>query len=83
MLPNDSNVSGISNEEARSGFLSGVAVARRFKQKDSKFPIVLFSGYSGTLECEQWAAYNNIPFCSKEDGPSALKLCLQQISIIK
>ena len=83
MLPNNPNVSGISNEEARSGFLSGVVVARRFKQKDSKFPIVLFSGYFGTVEGEQWAAEKDIPFFSKEDGPRALKLCLQQINILK
>ncbi len=83
MLPNDPNASGISNKEARAGFLSGVVVARRFKQKDSKFPIVLFSGYFGTAEGERWAADNYIPFFSKGDGPNALRLCLQQINIIK
>ena len=33
MLPNDPDVSGISTEESRAGFLTGVALAQRFQEK--------------------------------------------------
>lgn len=83
MLPNDPDASGISNDEARAGYLSGVALARRIRQKKADFPIILFSGYFGSFEGEQWARDNGIPFFPKEDGPVALKLCLQQIGVIE
>ncbi len=83
MLPNDPDASGISNEESRAGYLSGVALARRIRQKQSEFPIILFSGYFGGFEGEQWARDNRIPFFSKEEGPGALKRCLQKIGVIK
>lgn len=83
MLPNNPDTSGISNEESRAGYLSGVALARRIKQKKPEFPIILFSGYFGSFEGEQWAKDNGILFVSKEEGPSALKHCLQKIGVIK
>lgn len=83
MLPNNPDTSGISNEESRGGFLSGVALARRIKQKNQKFPIILFSGYWGSFEGEQWARDNGILFVSKDEGPSAIKHCLQKIDVIK
>ncbi len=83
MLPNNPDASGISNEEARAGYLSGVALARRLRQKYSDFPMILFSGYFGSFEGEQWAKDNGIPFFSKEEGRGALKLCLQKIGVIK
>ncbi len=82
MLPNDPNITGISPEESRAGYHSGVALARRFRQKEPKFPIILFSGYFGNIEGESWARDNGIPFFSKDDGPRALIYCLQQIGII-
>lgn len=81
MLPNDPSISGISHEESRGGNLSGIALARRCRQKNNKFPIVLFSGYFG-IEGEQWAKDNGVPFFSKDDGPTALKKSLQLIGIM-
>lgn len=82
MLPNDPDITGISPEESRAGYLSGVALARRFRQKEPNFPIILFSSYFGSFEGESWARDNGILFFSKEDGPGALKYCLQKIGII-
>ncbi|HHT9112224.1 MAG: nucleotide-binding protein [Planctomycetes bacterium] len=83
MLPNDPDITGISLRESRAGYLSGVALARRFRQKVPNFPIILFSGYFGSFEGESWARDNGILFFSKEDGPGALKYCLQKIGIIR
>ncbi len=83
MLPNEPTESGIPQEEARGGHLSGVAVARRLRRKNKSFPIVLFSGYFGSQEGEVWAKENNAPFFSKEEGPRALRHCLRQIGVIK
>lgn len=83
MLPNNPEMSGISVEEARGGHLSGVAVARRLRQKNASLPIILLSGYFGSIEGEAWAKENEISFFAKEDGPRALKYCLQQIGLLK
>jgi CheY-like chemotaxis protein len=82
MLPNNPDVSGISDEETRAGYLSGVALARRIKQKSPDFQMILFSGYFGSFEGEQWAKDNGILFLSKDEGPAALKICLQKIGVI-
>lgn len=82
MLPNDPEASGISNEESRAGFFSGVALARRILCKKPDFPIILFSS-SGNLEAENWARENNIQFCSKDDGRTSLKQTLQKIGVLK
>jgi CheY-like chemotaxis protein len=83
MLPNDPDASGIPQEEARGGHLSGVAVARRLKRINKSFPLVLFSGYFGSVEGEAWAKENDILYFSKEEGPRALRHCLRQLGIIK
>lgn len=82
MLPNNPNNSGIPQEEARGGNLSGVALARRYRKKNRAFPIVLSSGYFGSIEGEQWARDQGIPFFSKDAGPTALKKSLQLIGIM-
>jgi predicted nucleotide-binding protein len=69
MLPNDPKESGISIEETRAGYLSGIAIARRIKNGKPDFPIILFSAYNNS-EIEEWAENNNVKFVSKEDAPS-------------
>lgn len=72
MLPNDSSKSGIPTEEARAGYLTGVAVARRLREGTQALPIVLFaSGVTGG-EAHEWADENGIPYVLKSDGPEAL-----------
>jgi predicted nucleotide-binding protein len=72
MLPNDPVESGISNEEARAGYLTGVAVARRLRESHPDLHLVLFaSGVTGG-EAHEWADENGVPYVLKSDGARAL-----------
>ncbi len=79
MVPNDASASGISAEESRGGFLTGVAVARRFLQKRPGLPILLFSGGVANFEAEKWAEENKVAFAYKADGLHAVLNFLQRI----
>jgi len=82
MLPNDPAASGISNEEGRGGFLTGVAVARRFLQKKPDLRITMLSSGVETLEAEAWASQRSVPFVSKADGYESLIRTLKQLKIV-
>jgi hypothetical protein len=83
MLPNDPVASGISSEETRGGYLAGVALARRFRQKNPKFPIVfLSSGITGG-EAKRWAKENSVPFVFKYDHRSRLLSALADLGIVQ
>jgi CheY-like chemotaxis protein len=83
MLPNDPVVSGISSEETRGGYLAGVALARRFRQKNPKFPIVLLS--SGIIggEANRWAKENSVPFVFKHEDRGRLLSALSDLGIVQ
>jgi CheY-like chemotaxis protein len=83
MLANDPDASGISLEESRGGFHTGVAVARRVRKKNPKLPIVLTSAYGPDSEAEAWAAEQAIPFVYKGDGRIALLRALGRLGLIK
>jgi predicted nucleotide-binding protein len=72
MLPNFPERSGISDEEARGGFLTGVALARRLRHGSPLLPILLFSNAAIGGEAYQWAQENDVHFISKTDGPQAV-----------
>src|ERR1700688_2133619 len=55
MLPNDPDASGISVEESRAGFLTGVALARRLLKNSPKLKIILITGDVWNPESEQWS----------------------------
>ncbi|HET9282008.1 MAG TPA: TIR domain-containing protein [Candidatus Angelobacter sp.] len=81
MLPNDPAASGITEEESRAGFMTGVSVARRLLQKNDKLRIVfLSSGLTGD-ESEIWASQRMIPFISKSDGRGALLQALSKLNL--
>lgn len=67
MLPNDPDESGINAEEARGGYLAGVAVTRRFRQIRSDFPVILLSSDITSGEARQWARERGIPFVVKHE----------------
>jgi CheY-like chemotaxis protein len=54
MLPNDTNLSGISSEESRGGFSTGLCVARRLLVKKSTLQIVMLTSASNP-EAQAWA----------------------------
>jgi CheY-like chemotaxis protein len=83
MLPNDPAVSGISSEEARGGYLAGIALARRFIQKSPKFPIVLLSAGIMGGEANRWAKENNVPFVFKHEDRGRLLSALSDLGIVQ
>ncbi|OGP87016.1 MAG: hypothetical protein A2156_09725 [Deltaproteobacteria bacterium RBG_16_48_10] len=82
MLPNDPAVSGIPTEEARGGYLAGVALARKFMQKSPKFPIVLLSAGIIGGEANRWAKENNVPFVFKHEDRSRVLSALSDLGIV-
>jgi predicted nucleotide-binding protein len=83
MLPNDPNVSGISLEESRAGFLTGVALARRFRKENPGLKIVLITGDLWGSDSEEWAKSQGIPIVLKSEGQRAVRNALQDLGIIK
>jgi predicted nucleotide-binding protein len=81
MLPNNAQASGISAEESRGGFFTGVAVARRLLKKKPALRVVMLSS-SGNAEAEAWASQKSIPFIPKEDAYHALIQSLRQLGIV-
>lgn len=82
MLPNDPAVSGISPEEARGGYLSGIALTRRLRQNSPKLPIVLLSSEIGAGEARTWARDNGYPFVSKIEDRSRLLTALSDLGLV-
>jgi predicted nucleotide-binding protein len=84
MLPNDPDSSGISLEESRAGFLTGVALARRLLKEKPGLKIVLITGdLWGSGDSEQWAKSQGIPIVLKSDGRKTLCRALQDVGILE
>jgi len=83
MLPNDPNISGISAEETRAGFLTGVALARRFRQSRPNLKIIMITGDLWGSESEQWAKAQGIPIVLKSDGQNAMLNVLRRLDVVK
>jgi CheY-like chemotaxis protein len=81
MMPNNVEASGISIEESRGGFLTGVCVARRLLAKKPGLRIVMLSSGINS-EAYAWAAQKSIPFVSKEDGYHALLRSLKHLGLL-
>ncbi|HEX4486071.1 MAG TPA: TIR domain-containing protein [Terriglobales bacterium] len=82
MLPNDDAVSGISVEESRGGFYTGVAVARRLLQSKPGLKIVILSADLGSSEAEAWAKSKTIPFVRKSGPSEALVKVLNNLGLL-
>lgn len=82
MLPNQADVSGITVEEARGGFFSGVALARKFREKKSTFPIIFLSAGIAGGEAHRWAKENKIPFVFKYEDRSRLLSALSDLGFV-
>lgn len=82
MLPNDPNVSGITSEEARGGYLTGVAITRRYRSSDPKFPIVLLSSDIMGGEASRWAKDNAIPYVFKYEDRGRLLSVLNDLGVV-
>ncbi len=82
MLPNDPEKSGITEEESRAGFMTGIGVARRLLRVNTKLKIVLLSAGITGGEDHEWANQKNIPFVRKSDGSAALLLALDRLGLL-
>jgi predicted nucleotide-binding protein len=81
MMPNNVEASGISIEESRGGFLTGICVARRLLTKKPTLRILMLSS-GNNFEATAWAAQRSIPFVSKEEGYHALLRNLKQMGVL-
>jgi CheY-like chemotaxis protein len=81
MLPNDPEKSGVSVEESRGGFSTGVAVARRLRQKKPDIKIVVMTSDLTGVDAESWAKDHSIPFVRKDEGPGALLRALGHLGV--
>ena len=83
MLPNDPEFSGISQEEARGGYLAGIALTRRLKREKPNFPIVLLSSDIVGGEARSWARENSVPFVLKYEDRSRLLSALADVGLVQ
>ena len=81
MLPNDPEVSGISNQESRGGFSTGVCVARRLLAANPNLKLMLLSSNVTDAGAESWARENLITYLPKDDGIQALKRALDRLGL--
>jgi CheY-like chemotaxis protein len=81
IMPNDAAVSGISAEECRGGYMSGVALARRIRKLKPGIKLVLMSGDVWLTEAEEWANLQGIPLAKKYER-SLVIAALRQSGIL-
>lgn len=80
MLPNNPDISGISEEDSRGGYFSGVALTRKFRKKNPSFPIVLLSSEVAS-ESQRWAKEQGIPFVVKHESRNRLIFALSKLGL--
>jgi predicted nucleotide-binding protein/CheY-like chemotaxis protein len=83
MLPNNPSASGISAEEARGGFLTGIALARRFRESRPNLKIVLITGDLWGSTSGDWAKSQGIPIVLKSDGQKEVRAALSRLGVLK
>jgi len=83
MLPNDPEASGISLEESRAGFLTGVALARRLRKDRPSLKIALITGDFWGSSPEAWSESQGIPVLMKSEGQRGIRGVLQDWGILK
>jgi predicted nucleotide-binding protein len=82
MLPNSPEASGISLEESRGGFQSGVALARKMRAARPNLKIALItSGYDNS-EVVAWAAEQDVPLLKKSDTRHAFVAGLHRAGLL-
>jgi predicted nucleotide-binding protein len=82
MLPNDPDASGITAEESRGGFSTGVAIARRLLQKHPEIQLLFLSSGVINGDAEKWAKEHSIVFVHKNDSSDGLKRGLSQLGLL-
>jgi Predicted nucleotide-binding protein containing TIR-like domain len=81
MLPNNPELTGITFEESRGGFSTGVCVARRLLNKRPQLKVVLMTSDIVDARVEAWAHANDVAFFRKGDGSATLIRTLDRLGI--
>jgi hypothetical protein len=76
-------LSGISDAETRGGFIAGVALVRKWRQRKKHFPVILLSADVTGIEAKQWAKENGIPYIWKHEDRTRLLSALSGLGLIK
>jgi predicted nucleotide-binding protein len=82
MLPNDPAFSGITELESQGGYKSGIAVARRFRNKRANTPIIILTADPYRTGADEWAARQGVPCICKTDPPHVLMGALERLGIL-
>lgn len=82
MLPNNPEITGLSNEQTRGGFLSGIALSRKLLEIKPKLKIILLSSGIAGSEWINWAIENNIPHTTKDEGIKGIHSCLRKVGLL-
>jgi CheY-like chemotaxis protein len=82
MLPNDPAISGLSVEETRGGFMSGVALARKWLNLHPGPGMVLLSGRPVGGEAQKWAQEVGIPFVFKHEPMRSVLAALEKVGVL-
>lgn len=82
MLPNDPDISGISDTETHAGFIAGVALARRLRKQNPTLRIILITGDVWSSEAEQWATANDVPIVKKYDARGSVFAELRRAGLL-
>ncbi len=83
MLPNDPSLSGISQEESRAGFLTGVALARRMRKDRPELNIAFITGDVWGSSSQEWSETQSIPVAKKSEGQAGIRSVLQNLGVLK
>ncbi len=82
MLPNDPALSGITSEETRGGFNTGVCVARRLLKSNPAIRLILLTSDLVASDAEGWvAAQPGVQFVRKSDGEKAFVSALIRLGV--
>jgi CheY-like chemotaxis protein len=82
MLPNDPAASGITAEESRGGFMTGVALARRLRKGQPKLKLVLITADVWNSEAGEWATAQGVPLVKKYEARRLILEALQNVGFL-
>jgi predicted nucleotide-binding protein len=82
MLPNDPMVTGITAEESRGGYMTGIALARRLRRDRPSLNLVLITADVWNSEAVDWAATQGIPIVKKYEARRLILEALQRAGLL-
>ena len=81
MLPNDPEISGITDEESRAGLFTGVCVLRRLLKRNPGLRVILLTSAMSGSDAEAWASNQSVSLIRKDEGIDSLWRALRRLGI--